>query len=118
MVNNIKDLRNEHKITQTKLSELIGVTQSAIAKYESGENEPSIEVLIKIAKALNVTTDELLGIQTKKETSTEEVEVLGTDQRAIQKLAKKLDDAQASQVYNYMLFVIDQKNQKLQNFDF
>lgn len=118
MINNIKNLRNEHKITQKELSQLIGVTQSAIARYEIGENEPSIDVLIKLAKALNVTTDELLGLSVKKETPTEEVEVLGTDQKAITKLAKKLDDEQASQVYHYMLFVIEQKNQKYENYDF
>ena len=41
---------------------------TAIANYESGRNEPSIDDLIRLAKALNVTVDELIGMKfTSKE---------------------------------------------------
>ena len=103
--------------TQSELAKKVGVNQSAIARYVRGDVEPSLEVLINLAHALNVTTDELLGVNIKKDTPTE-VSNLGTDQRAIQKLAEKLDDVQASQVYNYMLFVIDQKSNRYENYNF
>ena len=115
---NLLQYRKEFNITQEELAKKLNTTHATINRYENGVSEPDLKTLKDLSKIFNVTTDELLGLQTKKETSTEEVEVLGTDQRAIAKLASKLDDAQASQVYNYMLFVIDQKNQKLQNFDF
>lgn len=113
---NIKSLRKENHLSQQSFGSMFGIDQSTIAKIEAGKTEINFTTLLNIANRFNLSLDYLFG--RKKETSTEEVEVLGTDQRAIQKLAKKLDDAQASQVYNYMLFVIDQKNQKYENYDF
>ena len=113
----LKNIRKKYtNLKQKEFAKELGFSPARLNKYENGR-EPSIDVLIKISDYLGVSIDTLLGRE-KKETSTEEVEFLGTDQRAIAKLASKLDDAQASQVYNYMLFVIDQKNQKYENYDF
>lgn len=47
-------------MTQKDLSDLVGVSQAALSKYELGESTPSVKVLKKLAKALNCTVDELL----------------------------------------------------------
>lgn len=58
--NNIKLYRNKKGLTQKQLAEKIGTTDSAITRYESNSREPSIEIITKIAKALNISINELL----------------------------------------------------------
>ena len=62
LVDNITALRRKNKMTQDKLAEACGVTVGTIARIETNVNVPSIETLVKIAKALGTTTDELLGL--------------------------------------------------------
>ena len=60
MKNNLKYLREQQQVTQIYVAEKIGVTQQAIAKWETGESMPRAEKLIQLAKILNCTVDELL----------------------------------------------------------
>lgn len=62
LVDNIRALRRKKKMTQDQLAEACGVTVGTIARIETNANVPSIETLVKIAKALGTTTDELLGL--------------------------------------------------------
>ena len=57
----LKELRKAKKITQKKLSEVLGYGYTAIANYESGRNEPSLQDLVRLADFLDVSVDELLG---------------------------------------------------------
>lgn len=57
----LKQLRNEHKITQAQLAKAIGVTDRACRRYEAGENEPTMSVLQAIADHFNVSLDYLTG---------------------------------------------------------
>ena len=114
----LRSLRKDLGISQKEFGNAIGIDQSKINKLEHGYLEANYNDLIKIANHYHVSIDSLLGLNAKKDTPETEVSNLGTDQRAIQKLAEKLDDAQASQVYNYMLFVIDLKNSKYENYNF
>lgn len=57
----IKKRREELGYSQTKVAELTGVTPAAISQFESGTKLPSIQVLTKLANALRVTTEYLLG---------------------------------------------------------
>lgn len=57
---NINKLREKHKLTQSDLSDKIGVSQSAVAKWETGETIPSTKNLIKLAQIFNCTIDELV----------------------------------------------------------
>lgn len=62
----IRALRNERNFSQEQLGKKIGVTRSMIALYESGERLPSLSALIKLSRALGVTTDYLLGVCSDK----------------------------------------------------
>ena len=62
----IKELREEYKITQKQLSEILGVTRTAVSKWEAGENGPNSEILVKLADYFNVSTDYLLGLTETK----------------------------------------------------
>jgi len=57
----LKDLRKEHKVTQRKLAELIGIDFTYISKIENGSMEPPAEdKIIKIAEVFNKDPNELL----------------------------------------------------------
>lgn len=57
----LKKFREEQGLTQVQLSELTGITARQIQKYEGGQARPRLDAAEKIAKALNISADELLG---------------------------------------------------------
>ena len=61
MLENLKKLRTEHKISQEALGSIVGVSQQAINKYENHNVEPDIATLIKIANYFDVSVDFLIG---------------------------------------------------------
>jgi transcriptional regulator with XRE-family HTH domain len=54
-------LRKARNLTQTDLAEAIGSTQRALSHYEAVADFPPAGVIVDLAKALGVTTDELMG---------------------------------------------------------
>ncbi len=58
----IKKLREERGITRQKLAEIVGVSTTSLYYIEKGINIPSSTLVAKIAEALGVTTDYLLGL--------------------------------------------------------
>lgn len=58
----IKELRQERGLTQIQLAELLFTTQSTIGKYEREELQPNIEVLKKLCKVFEVSSDYILGL--------------------------------------------------------
>lgn len=59
---NIKKNRKKKGLSQDKLAKLADVTHTTLVKIESGvNNNPTIKTLKKIADALEVTLDELVG---------------------------------------------------------
>ena len=55
----LKELRKQKNITLSELSKLTGISKSHLNYIENGVKEPTISVLVLIAKALNVKIDEL-----------------------------------------------------------
>ena len=64
--------------TQKELSELIGISQQEISRYERGEVKAPITYLIDIAAICNVSVDYILGLSnaTAKMLSNEENELI------------------------------------------
>jgi len=60
--NRIKKAHKQKGLTQEQLAEVIGVSRSAISKWESGDMEPTIDNLAGLARVLNVSADHLLGL--------------------------------------------------------
>ena len=56
----IKKYREEKKMTQAAVAEVLGVKPATISKYEAGSLEPNIESLKKLAELFEVSVDELL----------------------------------------------------------
>ena len=64
---NLRKFRKDKGYSQQKLAKILGYGYTAIANYESGRNEPSLDVLIVLAETLGVTVDELLGVEQNPE---------------------------------------------------
>ena len=61
LANNIKKLREVKGLSQEKLARLADVANNTLIKMESGENEnPTLDTLKKVAKALDVSVDDLI----------------------------------------------------------
>ncbi|MFJ7842037.1 helix-turn-helix domain-containing protein [Lysinibacillus sphaericus] len=57
----LKIARKAKKLTQEQLAIQVQTTKGTISNYENGYSTPSNEMLVLLAKALNTTTDYLLG---------------------------------------------------------
>jgi len=61
IANNIKKYRKKLGVSQDRLSKMADITYNTIIKIESGGNQnPTIDTLSKIAKALGVGVDDLI----------------------------------------------------------
>jgi transcriptional regulator with XRE-family HTH domain len=58
----LKNLREQHGLSQRELAKVCGLGITAISKYERAEVDPSSSHLKVIAQQLEVTTDYLLGL--------------------------------------------------------
>src|SRR5437764_3156227 len=61
LARNLMSLRHARALTQETLAKSAGVPRSTIANLESGEGNPSLAVLVKVAHTLGVPIDELLA---------------------------------------------------------
>jgi len=57
----LKELRLQKGFTQRQIADYIGCLPSVYSRYENGDREPSIEVLILLSRFLGVTIDYLVG---------------------------------------------------------
>ena len=53
----LKIALEQKQMSQRQLSKLIDKSQSVVNNYCTGKREPTLDVLLKISKALNVTAD-------------------------------------------------------------
>ena len=65
---NLKTARERRGISQKDMAEQIGVAKSTYSLYESGNREPNVQTIKKIADVLNVSADELLGLDEEPQT--------------------------------------------------
>ena len=56
-------LRKERGVTQVEMAELLGVSQGNVSDYERGELRLHGELLVKLARVLKVSADEILGLE-------------------------------------------------------
>lgn len=65
---NLKIARERKNMTQKEVADGIGVAKSTYSLYESGQREPNVQTIKKIADVLCVSADELLGLSTELQT--------------------------------------------------
>ena len=59
----IKELREEIKITQKQLANLVGKSTTAVASWEQGLSEPCVSDLRLLCSIFEVSADYLLGLE-------------------------------------------------------
>ena len=57
----LKELREKNDMTQEQLAKVSGVSPRTIQRYECGTSRPRLDAAEKLAKALNISVDQLLG---------------------------------------------------------
>ena len=62
----IRELRIASGISQVELAKRLGVTKQSVSNWENDNIQPSIDMLIKISKELNVSCDCLLGLDKRR----------------------------------------------------
>ncbi len=62
----IAELRNQRGLTQDKLAELVNYSTNHIAKLESARTNPSYELILNLANALNVELKDLFDFKKEK----------------------------------------------------
>ena len=58
----LKDLREDHDLTQKDIADFLQTTREQISKYETGKQMMGIDKYIKLAKYYNVSLDYLTGL--------------------------------------------------------
>jgi transcriptional regulator with XRE-family HTH domain len=67
LADNVRKLRLKKRLAQEKLARLANISTATLVKIESGvAKEPTITTIIKIADALGISIDELVGRKGRK----------------------------------------------------
>ncbi len=56
----LRNLRKRQSLSQEQLSNMIGISQRHVSGIERGEKVPSLEILLKISRIFNVSSDQLI----------------------------------------------------------
>lgn len=64
--NKIYELRKHADLSQAEIAKMLGVTNKAVSKWETGKSKPSTDVLKKLSEIFNISMDELLFDMQKK----------------------------------------------------
>lgn len=67
MVNNVKRIRKNKKITITELSRKSGISRTTIYKLESQKSNPSLETIQKISSGLDEKTEKIFNLNVIQE---------------------------------------------------
>lgn len=62
MYRRIRELREDNDLTQKQLAQMLNCSQQVYSNYELGQRDIPTDILIKLAKFYNVSTDYILGI--------------------------------------------------------
>ena len=91
---NIRKLRKIRHLSQVELANDLGVSKQCISNWENDNILPSVDMLVKIAKFFNISTDALLGIEDIKTISVDGLDEVQIDH--IQLLISDLRSANAA----------------------
>ena len=66
MYKRIRDLREDNDLTQKQLAATLNCSQQVYSNYELGQRDIPTDILIKLSKFYNVSTDYILGLTDKR----------------------------------------------------
>lgn len=83
----IRELRTLRNISQVELATALGVTKQSVSNWENDNIQPSIDMLIKIARYFGVSTDYMLGTDNR-----EVLDVTGLPKEAVTHIRLLIED--------------------------
>ncbi len=86
----IKDLREDNDLTRAQLAKKLDISERTLSRYENGEYEPTIGILIKLSLMFNVSIDYIAGI--KDDIEINDRSIKGDIERAIEIINKAIRD--------------------------
>ena len=96
--NRIAEIRVARGLTQDELAELSTLSRISIARYETGKIEPGAKALGRIAEALEIPTDILLGREETPETFKEKSEPQTKEARIVSGAMDKMPKEQRERI--------------------
>ena len=109
-------LRTENAKKQKEVAEAIGVKPSTYNQYEKAKNEPSAEIIVRLAHYFNVSCDEILdknNLFKNKEVREKDFDNLNNE---IADLYKQIENCDKSETQKEVARKILQKTEQLKNF--
>ena len=82
-------LRKQRGLTQKELANRIGVSRRVIVYYEVESDYPATHLVVPLAKALNVSVDELLGVKDIAETRNPQLAALWRKLKVLETFSEK-----------------------------
>lgn len=55
-------MREDHDLSQASLAKILGISQTGYSKYETGENNVPLDILIRLSTLYGTSVDYLLGL--------------------------------------------------------
>ena len=83
----IQELRVAFGWSQVELAKRLGVAKQTVSNWENDNIQPSIEMLVRLARQFNVTTDYLLGLE-----NIPRISVDGLSENVIAHISLLIDD--------------------------
>ena len=114
----ILGLCREHHITINKLAMISGITQSTLSRNINGVHRPKAEIIEKLAKYFNVSTDYLLGNTDSKNVAMQPITPPSSPIQpnealiALHDQTEGLSEEQLKQVISYVQFLKSQDPKK------
>lgn len=108
----LKELRKERKLKQTDVADVLCCSQGVYSRYESGEREPPLDIIKKLADFYSVTLDYLMGIDTEPNADVHpaQQENAPADMRAeAKRILEGMNDEQYQAALQYLKFLKSQK---------
>lgn len=103
-VKRLNQLMNENKISQNKLSEITGITQSSISDWANGKYKPRQDKVYLLSEALKVSPAYLLGYSDNKNLDQKSIT---NNTSKIDKLFNQLNDEGKEKAISYTQDLVD-----------
>jgi transcriptional regulator with XRE-family HTH domain len=100
----IREARERRAMKQVELAQRAGLQPSAISQFENGQREPSPENLCRLADALGVTVDYLLG--------RDKLQLAGPQIRSVVRHAEDMDQETLDELERFSRFLAEQDKRK------
>lgn len=83
----MRALRLARKMSQVELAEALNVTKQSVSNWENDNIQPSVEMVVKIAKVFSVSVDYLLGLE-----QGQYIDVTGLPEEVVSHLRQLVED--------------------------